>query len=55
MTDEATRLPLEGEIVEWQLRDEITLEPCMAAATREDLRILKRDCGGIIVKVVVTH
>jgi len=56
MKIDTPRIPQDGEVIEWQLRDEVTLEPCMKSNSREDVRRLKRLCGsGVIVKIVVTH
>jgi hypothetical protein len=45
---------VDGDVLDHQLWDEQG-KPCAKGLTRDQARELKRSCGGVIVKVVVTH
>lgn len=53
-SEETQKAPREGEILDYQLWGE-DRKPCIKGLTREEMRKLHRECGGIRVKIVVTH
>jgi len=44
----------EGDVIDWEVRDERG-EPVICDLTRPEARELKRECGGRVCKVVVSH
>lgn len=45
----------EGDVIAWILIDPGTREWVMRCRTRSEGRQLVRECGGVLVKVVVCH
>ena len=45
----------DGDVLDWELRDDATGEPVICGISRSEARDMKRECGGIICRVVVSH
>ncbi len=44
----------EGDVLDWEIRDE-NGDPIICGLNREGAREFKRECGGIVCRVVVAH